>query len=164
LSRFAKDSSEILTPAQLGSMSGLEFLQGIASGSLPQPPIGKALNYYLFSAEPGTVTFKGTPGFDHLNPLGSVHGGWFGTLLDSCMACAVQTLLPRGKGYTTLEYKVNILRPIFEGDGEFEAVGTTDHVGRKTGVAHGEIRGVDNGKLYATGSTTCLIFELPAET
>ena len=158
---FAKEISELLSPSELGEMSGLEFLRGIAEGRLPQPPIGAALNYRLTSAEPGSVTFEGAVEFDHLNPLGTTHGGWFGTLLDSCMACSVQSQLPKGQGYTTLEYKINILRPIFPGPARYLAVGTADHVGRRTGIAHGEIRGKEDGKLYATGSTTCLIFDLP---
>ena len=91
--------------------------------------------------------------------MGTVHGGWYGTVLDSCMACAVMTKVPRGSVYTTLEYKINILRglPL---DMEIDCIGVTDHVGRSTGVAHGEIRGVEDGKLYATGSTTCIVMKL----
>lgn len=159
--QFAKDISALLTPEELGTMSGLEFLRRIAAGDLPQPPIGRAMNYRLVEVEPGSAHFEGTPEFDQLNPLGTVHGGWFGTLLDSCMACAVQTRLPQGSGYTTLEYKINILRPILAGSGRYRAIGKTDHVGRRTGVAHGEIRGLHDDKLYATGNTTCLIFPLP---
>ena len=94
------------------------------------------------------------------NPSGAVHGGWYGTLLDSCMACAVQTKLPKGFGYTTLEYKVNLLRPIFETTEDVLAVGEVDHVGRRTGVATGKIVGAESGKLYATGSTTCIVMEI----
>ena len=102
------------------------------------------------------VRFRGTPDFAHSNPMGTVHGGWYGTLLDSCMACAVMTKVPRGSLYTTLEYKVNITRAIPLGM-EILATGSVDHAGKTTGVAHGEIRGAEDGKLYATGSTTCLI-------
>ena len=87
----------------------------------------------------------------------TVHGGWYGTLLDSCMACAVMTKLPRGATYTTLEYKINITRAIPAGM-EIVATGLVQHAGRSTGVANGEIRGAQDGKLYATGSTTCMIF------
>ena len=160
-SYFAKDISELLSPSELGKMSGLQFLQRIADGSLPQPPIGQALNYRLTIAERGAVTFEGEVDFGHLNPLGTTHGGWFGTLLDSCMACSVQSCLPAGQGYTTLEYKINIIRPIYPGPASYIATGQADHVGRRTGISHGEIRGKDDGKLYATGSTTCLIFDLP---
>ena len=100
-----------------------------------------------------------SPEFNVTNPLGTVHGGWYGTLLDSAMACAVQTKVPRGSIYTTLEYKINILRSIPLGM-EIECIGTTNHVGRSTGVANGEIRGIKDGKLYATGSTTCIIMQI----
>jgi len=88
-----------------------------------------------------------------------VHGGWYGTLLDSAMACAVMTRVPRGSVYTTLEYKINILRAIPLGT-QIDCIGTTDHVGRSTGVAQGKIIGVEDGKLYATGSTTCILMKL----
>lgn len=140
-------------------MSGLEFMQRIAAGDLPQPPNGKGMNYGVHSVQDGRVVFRGTPLFEHTNPMGTVHGGWYGTLLDSCMACAVMTKLPKRTAYTTLEYKINITRGIPLGT-QIEAVGVADHVGRSTGVAHGEIRGVEDGKLYATGSTTCLVMKM----
>ena len=141
------------------SMSGLEFMQAILKGDIPQPPISTVLNYSLDTVESGKVIFRGTPEFEHTNPMGGVHGGWYGTLLDSCMACAVMTVVPKGSIYTTLEYKVNLTRGIPLGT-EILATGWTDHAGRTTGVAHGEIRGVTDGKLYATGSTTCLIMKI----
>ncbi|MEX0366978.1 MAG: PaaI family thioesterase [Ruegeria sp.] len=157
---YAKGVEELLGPADMGTMSGLEFMQGILEGRLPAPPIGKTLGYQLHAVEEGRVAFRGTPTFDGCNPLGSVHGGWYGTLLDSAMACAVQTRVPRGAAYTTLEYKINIIRGIPLGL-EVECVGKADHVGRSTGIAHGEIRGVEDGRLYATGSTTCIVLNLP---
>jgi len=137
-------------------MSGLEFMQGVLNGTISSPPIGTALNYQLDSVEPGKVTFRGTPEFTHTNPFGGVHGGWYGTLLDSCMACAVMTNVPKGSTYTTLEYKVNLTRAVPTGT-EILAIGTTDHCGRRTGVATGRIVDAKTGKLYATGTTTCLI-------
>ena len=107
----------------------------------------------------GTVTFRGTPEFKVCNPMGTVHGGWYGTLLDSAMACAVMTKVPRGSVYTTLEYKINITRAIPPGM-LIECVGTVEHSGRSTGVANGTLRGVEDGKLYATGSTTCIIMKM----
>ena len=141
---------------RLLSMSGLEFMQAILDGTLPLPPISGLLNYQLDLVEPGRVTFRGTPEFTHTNPMGGVHGGWYGTLLDSCMACAVMTTVPKGSFYTTLEYKVNLTRAIPLGT-EILAEGIVDHAGRTTGIAHGRIVGAQDGKLYATGSTTCLI-------
>lgn len=156
---YANSISDLLPMEKILEMSGLEFMQAIVAGSLPQPPIGETLNYQAHSAEDGKVVFRGTPTFRQTNPMGTVHGGWYGTLLDSCMACSVMTKLPKGSAYTTLEFKVNILRSIPLGT-EIEAIGTADHVGRSTGVAHGEIRGVTDGKLFATGSTTCLIMKM----
>ncbi len=141
------------------SMSGLAFMNAVLKGEISQPPIGGVLNYAVSEVADGRVVFRGTPEFQHTNPMGTVHGGWYGTLLDSCMACAVMTKVPQGSVYTTLEYKVNIIRSIPLGT-EIVAEGVIDHVGRSTGVAHGEIRGAVDGKLYATGSTTCLIMAL----
>lgn len=156
---MATSPADLLPLAEAVKMTGLEFMRGILDGSLSQPPISGALNYKLHVAEDGRVVFRGTPEFAHSNPMGTVHGGWYGTLLDSCMACAVMTKIPKGAAYTTLEYKINILRSIPLGT-TVEAIGTTDHVGRSTGVAHGEIRGVEDGKLYATGSTTCMVMQI----
>lgn len=156
---FVQSVAELLKPEEISAMSGFDFIQGVLTGELPAPPICKTLNYWMESAEPGRVVFRGTPSFEAMNPIGSIHGGWFGTLLDSCMACAVQSQIPKGRVYTTLEYKINIMRPLVPGSGDVQAIGTTSHVGRRTGVAEGRIVGVENGKLYATGSTTCLIFD-----
>ncbi|NRB02321.1 MAG: PaaI family thioesterase [Rhodobacteraceae bacterium] len=153
---IAQNPDELPTRAEILSMSGLEFMQSILRGEISGPPIGGLLGYTLRSVEDGEVIFRGTPPFEASNPIGSVHGGWYGTLLDSCMACAVMTKVPRGSVYTTLEYKINIVRPIPIGM-EIDAIGTTQHAGRSTGVAVGQIRGVEDGKLYATGNTTCII-------
>ena len=153
---FAETLEDLASRETLLSMSGLEFMEATRDGRLPQPPIARLLDYRVTVVEDGRVTFEGTPGFDHTNPMGTVHGGWYGTLLDSCMACAVMTKVPRGSYYTTLEYKVNLVRGIPVGTA-IEAVGAVSHSGRSTGVAEGAIRGASDGKLYATGSTTCLI-------
>lgn len=153
---YAQGPEDLLTLAQVLDISGLEFMQGILDGTHPAPPIGKTLNYKLHAVDDGQITFRGAPLFEHCNPMGTVHGGWYGTLLDSAMACAVMTKVPKGSVYTTLEYKINILRPIPLGLC-VDTSAITDHAGRSTGIAHGEIRGVEDGKLYATGSTTCII-------
>ena len=152
----AKTPEEIADRETLVSQSGHDFMRGILEGRIAAPPISGALNYRLHLVEEGRVIFRGTPEFAHANPMGAVHGGWYGTLLDSCMACAVMTMLPEGQVYTTLEYRINITRALPIGT-EIEAEGVIQHVGRSTGVARGEIRGLADGKLYATGSTTCLI-------
>jgi len=105
------------------------------------------------------VVFEGAPDFSVSNPMRGVHGGWYGAILDSCMGCALMTKVPRGSAYTTLEYKVNITCAIPLGL-RVQATGLVEHAGRSTGVATGEIRGIDDGKLYATGSTTCLIMKI----
>ncbi|WP_298429728.1 PaaI family thioesterase [uncultured Jannaschia sp.] len=155
---FADRPEDLASRETVLSMSGLEFMRAIRDGILPQPPIGRTLNYRVTEVEPGRVVFTGAPTFDHTNPLGTVHGGWYGTLLDSCMACAVQTTVPRGRIYTTLEYKVNVTRNLPLGT-EIVAEGIVSHAGRSTGVAEGTIRGIADGKLYATGSTTCIIMD-----
>jgi len=153
----ATTPAEMPGPETLLSMSGLDFMQGILDGTVSGPPIAALMNYWLDTVEPGRVVFRGTPQFASQNPMGTVHGGWYGTVLDSCMACAVMTLVSKGSMYTTLEYKINITRAIPVGM-EVIAEGLIQHGGRTTGVANGEIRGAEDGKLYATGSTTCMIF------
>ena len=153
--RLAQTMADLPSQDELLSISGLDFMKGILDGTVPGPPIGHTLGYALHAVKDGEVTFHGTPEFDVTNPMGTVHGGWYGTLLDSAMACAVMTKVPAGSVYTTLEYKINITRAIPPGM-LIECIGTVEHSGRSTGVANGTWRGVEDGKLYATGSTTCI--------
>jgi uncharacterized protein (TIGR00369 family) len=140
-------------------MSGLEFLSRIADGRASQPPIGKVLGFRLAEVSPGFALFTMTPGSQHYNPIGVVHGGIAGILLDSCMGCAVQSHLPAGTGYTTLEFKVNLVRAITDTTGPIRAEGRSLHVGRRAATAEGRV--VDaRGTLLAHGTTTCLIFPL----
>lgn len=157
--KLADKPEDLLSTEEALQLTGLEFMQKILDGTNSGPPIGATMGYTLHSIEEGRAVFRGTPEFNVTNPMGTVHGGWYGTLLDSAMACAVMTQVPRGSVYTTLEYKVNILRPIPLGM-TVDCIGVTDHVGRSTGIAHGEIRGVEDGKLYATGSTTCIVMKI----
>ncbi|MEO9574532.1 MAG: PaaI family thioesterase [Tateyamaria sp.] len=156
---IATSPSDLLSQDELLSMSGYDFMKGILNGTLPGPPIASTMGYALHAVSDGKVTFRGTPEFNVTNPMGTIHGGWYGTLLDSAMACAVMTKVPAGSVYTTLEYKINITRAIPLGM-EIDCTGSVDHSGRSTGVATGEIRGTADGKLYATGSTTCIIMKL----
>lgn len=154
---YAAQSPDQLTPRdKILSMSGMEFMQRLLKGEIAGAPIAGTLNLNLLEVDDGRVVFSGTPEFGALNPSGAVHGGWYGTLLDSALGCAVMTKVPKGSVYTTLEYKVNITRAIPPGM-LAHCTAWTDHAGRSTAVAHGEIRGADDGKLYATGSTTCII-------
>ena len=157
--RFATSPDDLLSLPETLKLSGLEFMQRILDGTNPGPPIGQTMGYTLHAVSDGSATFRGAPEFNMTNPLGTVHGGWYGTLLDSAMACAVMTKVPAGSIYTTLEYKINILRAIPLGT-QIDCVGVIDHVGRSTGVAHGTIHGVEDGKLYATGSTTCIVMKI----
>jgi uncharacterized protein (TIGR00369 family) len=157
--KFAQSAADLLSTEDVLGMSGLEFMQGILDGSNPAPPIGQTLGYALHEISDGRAVFRGAPEFKATNPMGTVHGGWYGTLLDSAMACAVMTKVPRGSIYTTLEYKINILRSIPLGM-TIDCIGVVNHAGRSTGVSTGEIRGVEDGKLYATGSTTCIIMKI----
>lgn len=158
--KTAESVADFPSLAEIAAMSGLEFIEKLRTGELPGAPIGKALDFWLEEVGDGRAVFRGRPGLAGYNPSGAMHGGWYGTLLDSCMACAVQTKLPKGFGYTTLEYKVNLLRPIFADSEEVLAIGEVDHVGRRTGVSTGKIVGAESGKLYATGSTTCIVMQI----
>lgn len=144
---------------QLRELDGIELFRGIMRGELPGAPIAELMNMWIFEAEPGRVVFAGRPELQHYNPIGSVHGGYAGTMLDSCMSCAVQSMLPRGMGYTTLEYKVSLVRGISDKTGTVYAEGNAIQVGSRVGTAEGRI--VDaSGKILATGTTTCLIFPI----
>ena len=155
----ANEMRQLPSQEEILSMTGLEFMEKIKRGELPGAPIAKTLNYDLISVSLGQVIFRGAPKFESMNPVGSVHGGWYGTLLDSAMACAVMTKIPKGSFYTTLEYKINIVKAIPIGM-EIDAIGLVTHSGRSTGTADGKIIGTKDKILYATGSTTCLIMQL----
>ena len=131
-------------------MSGLEFMKKIENGELPVAPISHTLNYELNHVSLGRVIFRGSPRFNAMNPIGSVHGGWYGTLLDSAMACAIMTKVPKGSVYTTLEYKINIIKPI-PIDMEIDAIGEVSHAGRSTGTAEGRIIGTKNKNTLCYG-------------
>jgi uncharacterized protein (TIGR00369 family) len=140
------------------SMSGMEFMQAMLAGTMSPSGIWQVMGFRLHGVAAGNVTFRGSPDVRHANPVGAVHGGWYGTLLDSAMGCAVMTAVPRGKWYTTLEYKVSLIRPVAFG-AKVQVTGLLDHCGRSTAVAHGEIRGLDDDRLHATGTTTCILLD-----
>jgi uncharacterized protein (TIGR00369 family) len=138
------------------ALSGFEYLRGILTGRFPAPPIAELIGFCLSGVEEGRAVFEVEPAEYHYNPIGSVHGGLAATLLDSAMGCAINTLLPRGTGYTTLELKVNYLRPLTKETGTVRAEGTVISIGRRVAVAEGRL--VDAaGKRYAHATTTCLI-------
>ncbi|MDE1165880.1 MAG: PaaI family thioesterase [Pseudomonas sp.] len=145
-----------LTMAQASAMSPHEFFSGIGAGELPCPPIGALMDFVPIEWDDGLFIFQGTPDTRHYNPLGSVHGGYAATLLDSCMGCAIHTRLAAGQGYTTLDLRVSYVRALTATTGPIRAEGKIVHLGRSTALAEGRIYDAE-GRLYATGSTTCMI-------
>lgn len=149
-----------VTPLEeIKRISGLELIQGMIAGKYPAPPIMRALDFTLDRAEHGVTVFSGDAKFDHYNPIGTVHGGWVATLLDSCMGCAMHTTLKPGQGYTSLEIKVNFVRALLDKTGRVTAEGRVIYAGSRTGTAEGKLLDA-NGKLLAHATTTCLIFPL----
>lgn len=141
----------------VAAYSGIDLLQRLIDGHYPAPAIGKRLNFGLSEVSEGRAVFRGLPGMRHLNPLGSVHGGWAGTIMDSALACAVQTLLVKGEAYTTVEFKVNLTRPITAKTGEVVCEGKVVHKGRTIAVSEATLKDKD-GRLLAFGTETCTIF------
>jgi uncharacterized protein (TIGR00369 family) len=139
-------------------MTGLEFVQGLADGTLPLNTIAQTLGYDVTEAADGRVVITAEPGDTLLNPAGTVHGGFSATLLDSCMGLAVQTTLEKGVASTTLEFKISLVRPITPETGPIRAEGMVLNRGRRVGTAEGRITD-GKGRLLAHGTTTCLIFE-----
>jgi uncharacterized protein (TIGR00369 family) len=137
-------------------MPGIDFLRAIRDGRLPRPPIAALLDFNLVEVEPGHAVFEIVPGEKHYNPIGVVHGGLAMTLLDSAMGCAVQSHMPAGAGYTTLEAKTNLVRAITSATGRLRAIGKTLHVGKRMATAEGRLEDAA-GKLYAHATTTCIV-------
>ena len=147
----------VVPPEIAQSMSGLDFLKGWLAGRHPAPPIQSVFDFRLVEVEHGRVVFSGTPDERYFNPLGTVHGGYAATLLDSCMGCAVHSVLAAGQGYTTLEIKVNYVRALTAQTGPVFAEGRVLHAGRQAATSEGFVRDA-GGKLLAHGTTTCIVF------
>jgi uncharacterized protein (TIGR00369 family) len=143
----------------LASTQGLDFLKGMLEGRHPAPPIAETLDFTMVEVSAGKCVFTGNPSRKHYNPSGTVHGGYAATLLDSAMGCAVHTLVPQGKGFTTLEIKVNYVRPMLDGTGEVRCEAQIINMGKTVATADGKILD-DKGRLIAHGTTTCLIFDI----
>ena len=139
----------------------LDVFADMLAGKLPGAPIARTLNFTLTRAEHGVVEFRGYPLREFFNPLGTIHGGWAATILDSALGCAVHTTLPAGMAYTTVEFKVNLIRPITDRTGEVVCVGKVVHAGRTTAVSEARLEDA-SGKLLAFGTETCAIFPIPA--
>ena len=146
-----------VTPTEkILQLDGLTFLQAIVDGTLPAPPIAQTLGFNLVHVEKGKAIFEGLPEYRHYNPIGVVHGGYGATILDSAMGCAVHSTLRAGDIYTTLELKINFLRPLTSSTGPVRGIATVIHAGRTTALAEGRLEDA-GGKLYAYASSTCLI-------
>jgi uncharacterized protein (TIGR00369 family) len=142
-------------------MSGLEFLNGMVAGLQPQAPMAATLGFRLTEVAAGRAVFEGLPEFRHYNPIGTVHGGFAATLLDSALGCAVFSTMAKGEAWTTLELKFNLVRPISQDTGVVRAEGRIIHRGRNVATADGDLRD-KAGRLYAHASTTCMVFPAKA--
>ena len=150
-----------VTPTEvMAAMAGIDFVRAIFDGKLPVPPIMQSIEPFDSTVEPGVVVMYSTPGFRHYNPIGSVHGGYAATLLDSAMGLAVHSTLPAGSGYTTLEFKVSFIRGMTKDSGPVRTEGCILNVGRRAATAEARITDA-NGRLLAHATTTCLVFEIP---
>ncbi|UUU36709.1 PaaI family thioesterase [Streptomyces sp. CA-210063] len=156
---FQWDDPAILAEAA-GRMAGVDFLRDLHTGRLPGPPVNYTLDFTLDEVEPGRVVFSLTPGEEHYNPIGSVHGGIFATLLDSAAGAAVHSTLPQGMAYTSLDLTVKFLRPITVDTGPVRAIGTVVNKGRQTALAQAQL--VDEkDRLLAHATSSCMLFPVP---
>jgi len=151
-----------VSPERLRQLTGLAFVEGLASGALPLNQMARTLGYDVVEAENGRVVIVAEPKDDHFNPWGTVHGGLAATLLDSCMGLAIQSTVDQGVGSTTLEFKISFIRPVTAETGLIRAEGRVLNSGRRAGTAEGWVTD-GQGRLLVHGTTTCLIFELPAQ-
>ena len=143
--------------AQALTMTGLDYLRAMMDGTIPPPPIASHINLEMLDATPGVAIMAATPDDSHYNPIGSVHGGFFATLLDSVCGCAVQTTLPAGTGYTSLDLNVSFLRGITTDTGRVIATGRVTKPGSRAAFVEADIKDAD-GRLLATATSTCLVF------
>jgi uncharacterized protein (TIGR00369 family) len=148
------------TAAAGAELAGIEYIRAIQSGEVPPPPIAVVMNFAMVEIDEGHAVFDGEPGEEHYNPIGVVHGGYASTILDSVLGCSVHTTLPKGVGYTSQTLEVKYLRPITRDTGAVRAEAVVIHKGRKTATAEAKLTSVENGKLLATGTSTCLLFDL----
>lgn len=157
---FARGGFGAIPARAFQEMTGVEILRAIIAGDLPAPPISKTLSFGLSEVEEGRVVFRGQPQASHLNPAGTIHGGWSATIMDSALACVVQSVLGKGEALATTEFKVNLLRPILPDTGEVICEGKIVSRGRSIGVS--ECRLIDSrGRVMAFGTETCSIFPAP---
>ena len=158
-SRVASRAYGTVSVDQQKGMTGLEFVQGLADGTLPLNTMAKTIGYEITEAEHGRVVVMAEPQEIHLNPAGTVHGGLAATMLDSCMGLAIQSTLEKGIASTTVEFKISFVRPITPETGLIKAEGMVINRGRRVGTAEGRVTD-SKGRLLVHGTTTCLIFEV----
>lgn len=149
----------VATPEQIAGKTGLEVMQAMLNGELPHAAIAQTLDFLILEVSDGHAVFQGTPSVQHFNPMGTVHGGWFATLLDSALGCAVHTKMPPGRAYTTAELSVNIVKALTPKVQRVRAIGRVIHCGRQLATAEAQLVGPD-GTLYAHATTTCLVFDM----
>jgi uncharacterized protein (TIGR00369 family) len=147
----------VVSPDVIMSLGGLAFLKGIVDGTQPSPPFSQLFGFHLIEVEEGRAVFEGLPEYRHYNPIGTVHGGFAATLLDSALGCAIFSTLAKGEAWTTLELKFNLVRPITKDTGPVRAEGRLVHRGRTVATSEGDLKDAA-GKLYAHATTTCMIF------
>lgn len=157
--RIAPAGFGLIAPEEVMKQDGISLLRRMVAGEYPAPAIAQRLNFVLAEVGDGRAVFYGLPSERHLNPLGAVHGGWASAILDSALGCAVHTTLAQGEGYGTVEFKVNLIRPITPKTGEVTAIGRVVNRGRTIAVSEARLEDA-NGKLLATGMETCAIFTL----
>jgi uncharacterized protein (TIGR00369 family) len=138
-------------------LAGLDYMRAVMDGRVPPAPIAVTLNFSPVEVSEGRAAFEGTPGEEHYNPIGVVHGGYASTLLDSVLGCAVHTTLPVGEAYTTLTLEVKLVRPITRDTGTVRAEAEVVHRGRRQATAEARLHSVETGKLLAHGTSTCMI-------
>jgi uncharacterized protein (TIGR00369 family) len=143
-------------------LSGLQFLQGMLTSHTPHATFSKTLDFLLVEVSEGKAVFQGQPGAGHLNPLGTVHGGWFSTLLDSALGCAVHSMLPPGRAYTTAELNVNLVKALTPKVARVRAIAEIVHCGKQLATSQARLVGAD-GTLYAHATSTCLVFDIPTQ-
>ena len=150
----------VARPEDIEGLTGLEVMQAMMDGKIPYAAIARTLNFTVVEISTGMAIFQGEPLAEHLNPLGTIHGGWAATMLDSALGCSVHTMMPPGRGYTTAELGVNYVKALTPKVQRVRAIGKVIHCGRQLATAEARLVGPD-GTLYAHATTTCLVFELP---
>jgi uncharacterized protein (TIGR00369 family) len=160
-SRTIEWHDPMIGAGRMAGMPGLDYLQAMIDGEIPPPPIITLMDMTLVAVAPGSATFECEPNESHYNPIGAVHGGFVCTVLDSAAGCAVQTTLPAGIGYTSLEIKVSYLRALSTTSGPLTAVGTVIKPGSRVAFAEAVLTDGEN-RVVATASSTLLVFPIPA--